>query len=77
MSCSKRVSETASDPSYIYQIFSCVVDESQQYLDRLKFFKQAKDEIERISVYKQSPEIVALVADWGQGKSSLLDIIEE
>ncbi len=77
MSCSKRISETASDPSYIYQIFSCVVDEAQQYLDRLKFFKQAKDEIERISVYKQSPEIVALVADWGQGKSSLLDIIEE
>ncbi|MEM0263591.1 MAG: hypothetical protein QXQ01_04475 [Saccharolobus sp.] len=76
MSCSKRISETASDPSYIYQIFACVI-ENTRYIDRIRFFKQVKDEIDRIIREKQSPEIIALVGDWGQGKSTFLDIIEE
>ncbi|MEM4884760.1 MAG: P-loop NTPase fold protein, partial [Saccharolobus sp.] len=76
MSCSKRISETASDPSYIYQIFTCVI-ENTRYIDRIRFFKQVKDEIDRIIREKQSPEIIALVGDWGQGKSTFLDIIEE
>ncbi|AZF82668.1 P-loop NTPase fold protein [Saccharolobus solfataricus] len=76
MSCSKRISETASDSSYIYQIFSCITENSL-YINRLRFFKQVKDEIDRISKIKQSPEIISLVGDWGQGKSTFLDIIEE
>ncbi|MCH4815477.1 MAG: P-loop NTPase fold protein [Saccharolobus sp.] len=76
MSCYKRISETASDSSYIYQIFSCI-SENPLYINRLRFFKQVKDEIDRISKTKQSPEIISLVADWGQGKSTFLDIIEE
>lgn len=76
MSCYKRISETASDSSYIYQIFSCI-SENPLYINRLRFFKQVKDELDRISNTKQSPEIISLVADWGQGKSTFLDIIEE
>ncbi|WP_338603975.1 hypothetical protein V6M85_05430 [Sulfolobus tengchongensis] len=76
MSCTKRLSETAADSSFIYQIFSCVSN-STPYIDRLRFFKQVKDEIDRIASKRQSPEIVALTADWGQGKSTFLDIIEE
>ncbi|MCW1292652.1 MAG: hypothetical protein QW213_06815 [Thermoproteota archaeon] len=76
MSCDKRVTETASDSSYIYQIFSCVI-ENTRYINRLRFFKQVKDELDRISSKKQSPEIVALIGDWGQGKTAFLDILEE
>jgi len=74
--CKERITETAADPSYVYQIFSCIGDNTQ-YIDRLRFFKQVKDEIDRLISRKQSPEIVALIADWGQGKSTFLDIIEE
>lgn len=76
MACN-RVSETASNSAYVYEIFRCIENEARDYLDRLRYFKQIKDELDRISASKQSPELVSLLGEWGQGKSSFLDIVEE
>ncbi|MCY0849383.1 hypothetical protein [Sulfuracidifex metallicus] len=71
----KRLSETAADSSSAFSLFKCI--SSVRYLNRLKFFSTINHELDRIKSERESPEIIALVADWGQGKSFFLDIIKE
>lgn len=71
----KRLSETAADSSSAFSLFKCI--SSVRYLNKLKFFSTINHELDRIKSERESPEIIALVADWGQGKSFFLDIIKE
>jgi hypothetical protein len=74
--CTNKLSETAAVSESLYELFECV-RKSTLHIDRLNFFKQLLDEFKRISVKRESPEIIAIIADWGQGKSAFLDIIQE
>ncbi|BBG22731.1 hypothetical protein IC006_0015 [Sulfuracidifex tepidarius] len=71
----KRLSETAADSQSAFSLFRCV--SNIRYVNRLKFFSEVEHELKRIKSDRESPEIIALVADWGQGKSFFLDIIQE
>ncbi len=71
----KRLSETAADSQSAFSLFKCVSD--IRYVNRLKFFSEIEQELKRIKSDRESPEIIALVADWGQGKSFFLDIMQE
>ncbi len=76
MTCTYRLSETSADSESIYKIYKCVMSKTK-FTDKLKFFRQVGEEIARIKSYRESPEIVVLLADWGQGKTTFLNIIEE
>lgn len=76
MNCNFRFSETAANSLTLYKLYLCITSKTR-YLDKLKFFNQIGHEIKRIESNRESPEIIAVLADWGQGKSSFFDIIEE
>lgn len=71
----KRFSETAADTKSAFSLFRCIA--TGRYVNRLKFFSEVEHEIERVKSERESPEIIALLADWGQGKSFFLDILKE
>ncbi|BFH73828.1 hypothetical protein SJAV_17720 [Sulfurisphaera javensis] len=74
--CEFRLSETSASSESIYKLYECVMSKTE-VVNKLKFFKQIGEEIQRIKSARESPEIIALVADWGQGKTTLLSVIEE
>jgi len=76
MTCSYRLSETSADSESIYKIYKCVMSKTK-FTDKLRFFRQIGEEIIRIKSSRESPEIIVLLADWGQGKTTFLNIIEE
>ncbi len=76
MTCDYRLSETSADSESIYKIYKCVISKTK-FTDKLKFFRQIGEEIVRIKSSRESPEIIVLLADWGQGKTTFLNIIEE
>jgi hypothetical protein len=74
--CQFRLSETSADPESIFKLYKCVVSKTK-HIDRLRFFRQIGEEIARVKSPRESPEIIALVADWGQGKTTFLSIVSE
>ncbi|ARM74955.1 hypothetical protein [Acidianus manzaensis] len=76
MTCNYRISETAADSSTLYKLYQCITTKTR-YLQKLRFFNQIGWEIKRIDSNRESPEIITVLADWGQGKSSFFDIVEE
>ncbi|MEW9491791.1 MAG: hypothetical protein TQ35_0006275 [Candidatus Aramenus sulfurataquae] len=74
--CQFRLSETSADPESIFKLYKCVVSKTK-HVDRLRFFRQVGEEIARVKSPRESPEIIALVADWGQGKTTFLSIVSE
>jgi hypothetical protein len=76
MTCTYRISETAADSKSLYDLYLCISSKTR-YIDRLKFFRQIGWEIKRLESPRESPEIIAVLADWGQGKTSFFNIIEE
>jgi len=74
--CEFRISETSASAESIYKLYECVMSKTE-IANKIKFFKQIGEEIERVKSVRESPEIIALVADWGQGKSTLLSVLEE
>ncbi|MEM1627283.1 MAG: P-loop NTPase fold protein [Sulfolobaceae archaeon] len=76
MVCKKRISETSAISETIYRIFQCV-SSSTRYIDRLKFVRTVLDEVKRLESNRESPEIVVIKADWGVGKSTFLNLIQE
>ncbi|AWR96474.1 hypothetical protein DFR86_02180 [Acidianus sulfidivorans JP7] len=76
MTCNYRISETAADSSTLYKLYLCITGKTR-YLQKLRFFNQIGWEIKRLESKRESPEIITVLADWGQGKSSFFDIIEE
>mgnify|MGYP001772509027 CR=1 FL=1 len=74
--CEFRISETSASAESIYKLYECVMSKTE-IVNRIKFFKQIGEEIERVKSARESPEIIALVADWGQGKTTLLSVLEE
>jgi len=74
--CRKRISETSAVEDTVYKVFQCV-SSSTSYIDRIKFVKTVLNEVNRITNIKESPEIVVIKADWGVGKSTFLNIIQE
>ncbi|QIW23629.1 hypothetical protein EWF20_05300 [Sulfolobus sp. S-194] len=74
--CEFRLSETSASSESIYKLYECVINKTE-IVNKLKFFKQIGEEIQRLRSVRESPEIIALIADWGQGKTTLLSILEE
>jgi len=74
--CDFRLSETSASAESIYKLYECVMSKTE-VVNKIKFFKQIGEEIERVKSVRESPEIIALVADWGQGKTTLLSVLEE
>lgn len=76
MTCNYRFSETAANSLTLYKLYLCITTKTR-YLEKLKFFNQIGWELKRIESNRESPEIIVILADWGQGKSSFFDIVEE
>ncbi|BDC18392.1 hypothetical protein [Acidianus sp. HS-5] len=76
MTCNYRISETAADSKSFYDLYLCISSKTR-YIDRLNFFRQIGWELKRLESPRESPEIIAVLADWGQGKTSFFNIIEE
>ncbi len=74
--CEFRLSETSADPESIFKLYKCVVSKTK-HVDKLRFFRQVGEEIARVKSPRESPEIIALVADWGQGKTTFLSVVSE
>ena len=74
--CEFRISETSASTESIYKLYECIMSKTE-VTNKIKFFKQIGEEIKRVKSARESPEIVALVADWGQGKTTLLSVLEE
>ena len=74
--CKFRISETSASAESIYKLYECVMSKTEA-ANKIKFFKQIGEEIKRVKSVRESPEIIALVADWGQGKTTLLSVLEE
>lgn len=74
--CNFRLSETSASAESIYKLYECVMSKTE-VVNRIKFFRQVGEELERVRSARESPEIIVLIADWGQGKTTLLSAIEE